>query len=56
MLEHLSAASVGIISGADGPTAVYLSGRPWAGIAVAAGILAAAAAVGLAIRAWRKRR
>lgn len=54
MLEHLNAASVGIIGGADGPTAIYISGRPWAGIAAAAGILAAAAAV-LAARAWRKR-
>lgn len=54
MLEHLNAASAGIIGGADGPTAIYISGRPWAGIAAAAGILAAAAAV-LAARAWRKR-
>lgn len=50
-------ASIGIIGGADGPTAVYLSGKiPWATIAlVAAGIAVVLGVVLAAVCAARKR-
>ncbi|MGM9593757.1 MAG: hypothetical protein ACI3U8_05330 [Candidatus Onthomonas sp.] len=46
--------SVAVIGGADGPTAVYVTGNPWAAIAV--GVLLALAAIGLGVVLWRRRR
>ncbi|MGM9537960.1 MAG: LPXTG cell wall anchor domain-containing protein [Candidatus Onthomonas sp.] len=45
--------SAGVIGGADGPTAVFVTGNPWAAIAV--GVLVLAAIV-LAVVLWRRRK
>ena len=44
---------MGIIGGADGPTAVFVTGKPWA--AVVTGIIVLAAIV-LAVVLWRRKR
>lgn len=54
---HHHSASIGIIGGADGPTAVYVSSHvPWATIAlVAAGVAVVLGVVLAAVCAARKR-
>ena len=48
------AASVGIIGGADGPTAVFVTGNPlWMTLALLAVVAVAAAAVALWLRSRR---
>lgn len=46
--------SVGVIGGADGPTAVFVTGTPWA--AVVTGVIVLAAVIGLVVFFWRRRK
>lgn len=45
--------SVGVIGGADGPTAIIVSGSPWAAAVLGAVVLAA---IVLCVLLWRRRK
>lgn len=45
--------SIGVIGGADGPTAVFVTGSVWPAVA---GVLLLAAVMALGVLLWRRRK
>lgn len=53
--RHADASSVGIIGGADGPTAIFLTGPDWAGLAIGGAVFAVLLVVGIILLKKAKR-